>query len=115
MNALHAMPQGGVLKVSIETVTRRKEGLDLAAALPYAMIEIVDSGAGISAADREQIFEPFFTTKDEGQGTGLGLAVSYGIVKDHDGWIELESPPAGWPTGTAFRVFLPVEGPLPRH
>ena len=115
MNALHAMPAGGTLKVSLETVTRRKGGLDLAAAVPYATIEIVDSGAGISSADRENIFEPFFTTKDEGQGTGLGLAVSHGIVKDHDGWIELESPPAGLGSGTAFRVFLPLEGPVSQH
>ena len=70
---------------------------------------------GISAADRENIFEPFFTTKDEGQGTGLGLAVSHGIVKDHDGWIEVESPPAGAASGTAFRVFLPREPPVSRH
>lgn len=115
MNALHAMPRGGVLKVAIEDVTRRKGGLDLAAALPYAMIEVVDSGDGISAADRENIFEPFFTTKDEGQGTGLGLAVSHGIVKDHDGWIEVESPPEGAASGTAFRVFLPREPPVSRH
>ena len=107
MNALHAMPGGGVLKVTLESVTRRKGGLDLAAAAPYAMLEVVDSGAGVSLGDRDKIFEPFFTTKDEGQGTGLGLAVSHGIVKDHDGWIEVESPPPGSPRGTAFRVFLP--------
>jgi signal transduction histidine kinase len=108
MNALHAMPHGGVLKVSLEEVTRRKGGLDLAAVAPYAMLEVVDSGVGVSAGDREKVFEPFFTTKDEGQGTGLGLAVSHGIVKDHDGWIEVESPPAGAATGTAFRVYLPA-------
>ena len=77
------------------------------------MLEIADSGAGISTTDRENIFEPFFTTKDQGQGTGLGLAVSHGIVKDHDGWIEVESPPPGAPAGTVFRVYLPIGGGAP--
>jgi signal transduction histidine kinase len=104
MNAIHAMPSGGTLRITAEKVTRRKEGLDLAAPASYAMLEIVDSGSGIPEADRAKIFEPFFTTKDDGQGTGLGLAVSRGIVKDHDGWIELDSPPEG---GAVFRVFLP--------
>ncbi len=107
MNAIHAMPNGGALRISAEKVTRRKEGLDLAAPASYAMLEIVDSGPGIPEADRAKIFEPFFTTRDEGQGTGLGLAVSRGIVKDHDGWIEVDSPLEG---GAVFRVFLPCAG-----
>jgi hypothetical protein len=127
MNAVHAMPAGGRLRVTLEVVTRRKEGLDAAAPAEYVMLEIADTGRGISRADRDRIFEPFFTTKDEGQGTGLGLTVSHGIVKDHDGWIEVESPRpqvrtltpigtpvgelggqlTGPPTGTAFRIFLP--------
>jgi len=111
MNAIHAMPAGagGRLRVTIESVTRRKEGLDRAPAAAYAHLQICDNGAGIPAPAVQDIFEPFFTTKDEGQGTGLGLTVSHGIVKDHDGWIEVQSPPPGEPNGTSFSVFLPIE------
>jgi signal transduction histidine kinase len=110
MNAIHAMPTGGTLRIAVERVVRRKGGLDLVAPAEYVVLEISDSGSGIPEADRDKIFEPFFTTRDEGQGTGLGLAVSNGIVKDHDGWIEVDSPGAG--AGAVFRVFLPTGAAL---
>lgn len=105
MNALHAMPGGGALSVSLQLVTRRKEGLELSPPSSYLMLEISDTGPGIPVADREKIFEAFFTTKESGLGSGLGLAVSKGIVKDHEGWIEVDDAPEG---GACFRVFLPA-------
>jgi signal transduction histidine kinase len=105
MNAIHAMPSGGTLSIGAERVLRRKGGLDLAAPAEFVVLEISDSGSGIPEAHRDKIFEPFFTTRDEGQGTGLGLAVSNGIVKDHDGWIEVES---GEGRGAVFRIYLPT-------
>jgi signal transduction histidine kinase len=110
MNAIHAMPKGGTLRIALERVVRRKGGLDLAAPAEYVVLEISDSGSGIPEAHRDKIFEPFFTTRDEGQGTGLGLAVSNGIVKDHDGWIEVESPrgEGAGAEGAVFRVYLPT-------
>ena len=71
----------------------------------YALIEVADSGPGIPPALLTKIFEPFFTTKPVGEGTGLGLATVYGIVKQADGWIHVESRLG---EGTAFRIFLPV-------
>ena len=105
MNAAHAMPEGGTLTVVVDRVIRRKEGLALAQPSQYLLLQISDTGAGVPVADREKIFDAFFTTKDTGEGTGLGLAVSKGIVKDHDGWIEVDGRPQG---GAVFRVFLPA-------
>jgi signal transduction histidine kinase len=105
MNAIHAMPDGGRLGIDIEYVIRRKEGLDLAPPSPYLMLAFSDTGPGVPAADRARIFEAFFTTKDAGEGSGLGLPVSHGIVKDHDGFMEVGDNPDG---GAVFRVFLPI-------
>jgi signal transduction histidine kinase len=105
MNAAHAMPDGGHLAVLVDRVIRRKEGLALSQPSQFLLLQISDTGAGVPPADREKIFEAFYTTKDTGEGTGLGLAVSKGIVKDHDGWIEVDGRPGG---GAVFRVFLPA-------
>jgi signal transduction histidine kinase len=110
LNAVQAMPDGGELTIRVDRVARRKEGLDHAPPQDYAVLEVRDTGVGIPEADRARIFEPFYSTKVDGGGTGLGLAVSHGIVKDHDGWIEIESPASG---GSIFRVFLPMQEPEP--
>jgi signal transduction histidine kinase len=67
-------------------------------------IEVIDTGAGIDEAARARVFEPFYTTKQVGEGTGLGLSVSWGIVREHGGWIDVASTPGN---GSTFTVYLP--------
>lgn len=106
MNAIQAMPDGGRLEVRTSQVVRRRPGLEVAAEQRWAIIEVADTGVGIPEANREKIFEPFYTSKGD-QGTGLGLVVAHGIVKDHDGWVEIaDHLTAG--RGTVFRVYLPA-------
>jgi signal transduction histidine kinase len=95
LNARDAMPDGGTLEVRVSAA-----GSDV-------VMSIADTGKGIEAETAEQIFDPFYTTKPAGQGTGLGLAVCYGIVTAHGGRIEVT---ANAPTGTIFTVTLPVNG-----
>jgi two-component system, cell cycle sensor histidine kinase and response regulator CckA len=106
VNARDAMPNGGQLTVKSETV----DGQNLqdhieATAERFVCIEITDTGIGMDETVRNRIFDPFFTTKELGRGTGLGLAVAYGIMKSHSGWIRVESRPA---QGTTFWLYLPV-------
>jgi signal transduction histidine kinase len=93
LNARDAMPNGGML--SIETV---RDGYEI-------RIAITDTGVGIRSNDVKQIFDPFFTTKPAGHGTGLGLAVCYGIITAHGGRIEAVS---GEAAGTTFKIVLPA-------
>jgi len=69
------------------------------------VVEVEDSGTGMSRAEQTKIFEPFYTTKPPGRGTGLGLSICYGIVANHGGRIEVDSLPG---SGATFRVYLPV-------
>ncbi|MCX6253246.1 MAG: ATP-binding protein [Bacteroidia bacterium] len=96
-NAIDAMPDGGTINIKMEDT------------LGDVIISISDTGTGIKEEDRVKIFEPFFTTKSIGQGTGLGLATAYGVVKMHKGQITAESnnDPAKGPTGTSFKIMLP--------
>jgi PAS domain S-box-containing protein len=107
-NARDALPMGGRLVIATSLV--EVDEADVAAdksARPgnYARITVADSGQGMDAETRLRIFEPFFTTKGVGEGTGLGLAVSYGIIKQHDGFIKVYSEPG---QGTEFNIYLPV-------
>lgn len=107
MNAIQAMPKGGTVEVSL----RRERacppnGLGGAEA-EYLCVRVKDEGTGIAPEHREHLFEPFFTTKDVGEGTGLGLAVTYGIIQEHGGWIAVDTK-AG--EGATFSVFLPATG-----
>jgi CheY-like chemotaxis protein len=101
------MPTGGVLTIN----TRMVSGLSLrnqhpdAAPSGYVCIEVSDTGEGMTPETRKRIFEPFFTTRGIGKGTGLGLAVVFGVVQTHKGFIDVESELG---KGTTFRLYLPV-------
>ena len=92
-NAVQAMPEGGTLRAALSSQNGQAE------------IEISDTGVGIPPENLTRIFDPFFTTKPEGEGTGLGLSVSYGIISEHGGKIDVESTPG---EGTTFRITLPT-------
>jgi len=106
VNARDAMPDGGSLTIttSVGGRIRATEGIASAADRPPVVISVVDTGIGMAPEVRARVFEPFFTTKEKGRGTGLGLATSWGIVRDAGGTIEIESMPG---EGTVVRVILP--------
>ncbi len=106
VNARDAMPEGGT--ITLTTGTRQGRDLVHLGADPahnYARLAVSDTGAGMTPEVRARIFEPFFTTKPTNQGTGLGLAVVYGIVVAHQGVVEVESTPG---SGSTFSVYLPL-------
>ena len=105
VNARDAMPLGGKLSLRTKAVDGSKLANHEASPQQYVCVELADTGTGMEAAIRERIFEPFFTTKGIGEGTGLGLSIVYGIVKNHKGFIDVESEPG---RGSLFRVYLPA-------
>ncbi|MCL5096743.1 MAG: response regulator [Candidatus Omnitrophica bacterium] len=123
VNARDAMPNGGRLGIATDSIgIDDKQARENPEARPgtFVCLEVNDTGCGMSEEVLKRLFEPFFTTKEAGKGTGLGLATVYGITKQHQGWIAVESKLG---QGSVFRVFLPTAakapqtappGPLPR-
>jgi signal transduction histidine kinase len=107
-NARDAMPNGGSLTIRTDLAEIDSEFVKFhgyGKAGQYALITVSDTGVGIDKEAKDRIFEPFFTTKDVGKGTGLGLAMVYGIVKQHNGYISVHSELG---EGTTFRIYLPL-------
>jgi PAS domain S-box-containing protein len=107
-NARDAMPEGGILTVQTEIIEmdevfRNKHGYGVSG--QYVLLTVSDTGAGMDEATKGKIFEPFFTTKELEKGSGLGLAVTYGIVKQLDGYIDAET---FLQKGTTFKIYIPV-------
>lgn len=114
VNARDAMPDGGTLRITSNRVVvepDRAGGVPPGGPGDYAMMAVEDSGSGMSRDVVDRIFEPFFTTKGVGQGTGLGLSTTYGIVRQHRGSIEVDSEPG---KGSRFTVLIPCSRKNPR-
>jgi PAS domain S-box-containing protein len=113
VNARDAMPTGGALSIATgEKVIRESEslrGFDVTPG-PHVFVAVTDTGVGIDKGLLPHIFEPFFTTKDVGKGSGLGLATVYGIIRQHQGWIDVASEPG---RGTTICFYLPVTNARP--
>src|SRR3954468_17033710 len=105
VNARDAMPHGGKLTIATSAINvDAAYTVNNPEASPgeFVCMSVADTGCGMDENTKQRLFEPFFTTKEVGKGTGMGLATSYGIIKQHNGWIEVESAPR---KGTTFRVF----------
>jgi two-component system, NtrC family, sensor kinase len=104
VNAIQATPSGGTVAVAVKAVDQAPPPYVERDAKSWVVLEVKDTGVGMDDATRRRIFEPFFTTKPVGDGTGLGLSVTWGIVREHGGWIDVTSSPG---KGSTFAVYLP--------
>src|SRR5690606_34575446 len=106
-----AMPSGGELRIRTSNATLTEGDVQTYAYVQpgnFILLEVSDTGIGMSRELQDRVFEPFFTTKEQGKGTGLGLSTVYGIVKQSGGYVWVESELG---QGTSFRIYLPrVEG-----
>ena len=112
LNARDAMPEGGELLIRTENVVLKHKPAGASLEMrpgKYVRLSVRDSGTGINEKVIGRIFDPFFTTKGVGQGSGLGLSVVYGVVKQHHGWVDVESHVG---EGSVFRVYLPLSSEL---
>ena len=105
VNAIHSMKEGGTVELAARVVDQIPPPY-VEGGRSWMAIEVRDTGTGMDDATRQRIFEPFFTTKPVGEGTGLGLSVTWGIVREHGGWIDVVSAPG---KGSTFTVYLPRE------
>jgi PAS domain S-box-containing protein len=107
VNARDAMPNGGLITIKAEKQKkdRVQERVPAADQDSYICVSITDTGEGMNETTRRRIFDPFFTTKEEGKGTGLGLAVVYGVIQSHNAFIDVESVVG---RGTTFRLYFPI-------
>ena len=113
LNARDSMPDGGVVEISAENVTLDENAVAKNSdSRPgeFVCLQVADHGSGMSPQILSRIFDPFFTTKDVGKGTGLGLSTIHGIVKQHEGWVEVISEVG---KGSTFKVFLPASSAGP--
>jgi two-component system, NtrC family, sensor kinase len=101
-NAIQAMPEGGHIAIELDRIARPAPGGG--PDRPWIQIAVHDQGPGVAPELRDEIFQPFFTSKEVGQGTGLGLAVCTDIVREHEGWLDLDTSAEG---GACFVVVLP--------
>jgi len=110
VNARDAMPDGGLITITSWLIDVGGDRLNIPSYVEpgrYVMLSVSDTGTGISKEVINRIFDPFFTTKEKGKGTGLGLATVYGIVKDHKGYVSVQSDVG---KGTTFEIYFPVSG-----
>jgi two-component system, cell cycle sensor histidine kinase and response regulator CckA len=110
-NARDAMPNGGRLTITASNIELTSDSTERRATMPvgkYVLLVVSDTGTGMDSRTQSHLFEPFFSTKEKGKGTGLGLATVYGIVKQSDGYVWVESEVG---RGSNLKIYLPkVEG-----